>query len=90
MMGKTVYHSDDVFKEAFAVFNSMRASSEHIDLVLRGDSEADLEAPGGIPCLGTGWCWPLCVCTSEPCSGARRHQVSLIPPMLVTFLYISY
>ena len=50
MMVETVYNSDDVFREAFAVFNSMRESSEHIDLVLRGDGEADHEAPGGIPC----------------------------------------
>ena len=28
----------------------MRLSSEHTDLVLRGDGEADLETPGGIPC----------------------------------------
>ena len=48
-MVETVYNSDDVFREAFAVFNSMRESSEHIDLVLRGDGEADLEAPGGLP-----------------------------------------
>ena len=75
MMVETVYNSDDVFREAFAVFNSMRESSEHIDLVLRGDSEADLEAPGGIPCLVTGWCWPRCLRTSEPCSGARRPRV---------------
>ena len=39
-----------MFREAFTVFSSMRESSEHIDLVLRGDGEADLEAPGGIPC----------------------------------------
>ena len=50
MMVETVYNSDDVFREAFAVFNSMRESSEHIDLVLRGDGEADLEAPRGILC----------------------------------------
>ena len=50
MIVGTDYNSDDVFREAFAVFNSMRESSEHIDLVLRGDGEADLEAPRGILC----------------------------------------
>ena len=50
MKVETVYNSEDVFREAFTVFNSMRQSSEHTDLVLRGDGEADLETPGGIPC----------------------------------------
>ena len=49
-MVETEYASDEVFREAFAVLNSMRDLSEHTDLVLRGDGEADLEAPGGIPC----------------------------------------
>ena len=47
-MVETEYASDEVFREAFAVLNTMRDLSEHTDLVLRGDDEADHEA--GLPC----------------------------------------
>ena len=48
-MVETVYHSDEVFREAFAVFNSMREASEHTDIILRGDGDTDHD-PGGIAC----------------------------------------
>ena len=49
-MVETVYRSDEVFREAFAVFNSMRETSEHTDIILRGDGDPDHGDPGGIPC----------------------------------------
>ncbi len=48
-MVETVYRSDEVFREAFAVFNSMREDSEHTDIILRGD-DGDTDHGGGIPC----------------------------------------
>ena len=48
-MVQTVYHSDEAFREAFAVFNSMREASEHTDIILRGDGDTDHD-PGGIAC----------------------------------------
>ena len=51
-MVETVYNSDEVFREAFAVFNSMREASEHTDIILRGDGGTDHgdHDPGGIAC----------------------------------------
>ena len=48
-MVETVYHSDEAFREAFVVFNSMREASEHTDIILRGDGDTDHD-PGGIAC----------------------------------------
>lgn len=40
-MTQTVYKSENVFSEAFSVFNSMRDTSENVDIVVRGDTDSD-------------------------------------------------
>ena len=50
-MAQTVYKSENVFTEAFSVFNSMRDTSENVDIVVRGDTDGVCDgADDGIPC----------------------------------------